>query len=310
MRFTQDPSQPVPLRVRAASILSRNQTTLPEATFELLCSQCNQDAPFEARLEAARAIGNLKLSSEQIDRVIDLVIGAGPLELPLLLKPLTGAWRDSSGQAGRRLISAIEESSGFPSLSEEQLTMLFENAPPQARSAAEPLFRQLTEEYASSIREVLRTTFNLVGGDPVRGKEIFYGKRALCSACHRVGPKKSTEKGQEIGPDLSRIGEVRSHRDLLEAILAPSASFARGFEPKTIVTTTGQVIAGVIHEETDDTIILYTPQREEIRIARSEVERIVTSNVSIMPDGLERSLTSDDLRDLLAYLSSLKGRGY
>jgi putative heme-binding domain-containing protein len=199
----------------------------------------------------------------------------------------------------------LEKSPGFASLSEEQLTTLFDDAPLEARTAAEPLFRRLTEEYSTSVRQVLRTTFNLVGGDPVRGKEIFFGKRALCSACHRVGP----EKGKEIGPDLRRIGEVRSHRDLLEAILAPSASFAREFEPKTIVTTSGRVISGVIHKETDDTIILWTLQREEVRIARSEVKEIVSSKVSVMPQGLERSLTSDDLRDLLAYLSTLKRRG-
>ena len=75
------------------------------------------------------------------------------------------------------------------------------------------------------------------------------------------------------------------------------------------MTTSGRVISGVIHKETDDTIILWTLQREEVRIARSEVKEIVSSKVSVMPQGLERSLTSDDLRDLLAYLSSLKRRG-
>ena len=74
------------------------------------------------------------------------------------------------------------------------------------------------------------------------------------------------------------------------------------------MTTSGRVISGVIHKETDDTIILWKLQREEVRIARSEVKEIVSSKVSVMPQGLERSLTSDDLRDLLAYLSSLKKR--
>jgi putative heme-binding domain-containing protein len=304
LRYTQDATRPVSLRVQSADVLSRNRKTLSESTFALLCSQCSPDAAFDTRLEAARAIGNLKLSSEQLDRVIDLAAQAGPLELPLLLKPLAGVWQDDSGKAGRRLTLALEKSPGFASLNEEQLTALFDGAASEARIAAEPLFLRLKQEYSTSVRQVLRTTFNLVGGDAVRGKEIFFGKRALCSACHRVGP----EQGKEMGPDLRGIGEVRSHRDLLEAILAPSASFARGFEPKTVVTTSGRVISGVIHKESDDSIFLYTTGREEVRIARSEVDEIAASTVSIMPQGLERLLTSDELRDLLAYLSSLKRR--
>jgi putative heme-binding domain-containing protein len=86
----------------------------------------------------------------------------------------------------------------------------------------------------------------------------------------------------------------------------PSASFARGFEPQTVVTTFGKVISGVIRGESNEMITLYTSERREIRIARSDIEHIVPSRVSIMPQGLERSLTSDDMRDLLAWLTSLK----
>jgi HEAT repeat protein len=92
LKYVQDTTRPVSLRVQAASILSRNRSALPEATFELLRSQCSQDAAFETRLEAARAIGNLKLSFEELDSVIGIVAQAGPLELPLLFKPLAGVW--------------------------------------------------------------------------------------------------------------------------------------------------------------------------------------------------------------------------
>ncbi|MCH2124114.1 MAG: c-type cytochrome, partial [Pirellulaceae bacterium] len=304
LQSIEEVALPVALRVRAAKILSRQSKDIPETTFALLCSQCSQDTAFDTRLEAARAIGNLKLTSQQVNRVIDLVAQAGPLELPLLLQPLTGLWRTLSKTSSRRLLAALEKAPGFASLQETVLTNLFQEAPAEIRVAAQPLLQRLQEEYASSIREVLRTTFNLVGGDPSRGKEIFFGKRALCSACHRVGP----QKGKEIGPDLRRIGEVRSPRDLLEAILAPSASLARGFEGQTVVTTSGRVISGVLHQETDDFIVLFTSQREEVRIPRSDVEEINASAVSIMPAGLERLLTSDELRDLLAYLGSLQIR--
>jgi putative heme-binding domain-containing protein len=304
VEYSQDMTRPLSLRVRAVSILSRDGLAIPDATFEFLRGQCSRENAFETRLDAARALAKAKLAPAQLDAVIALIAQAGPLELPLLLQPLADAWQHDSDKTGPNLILALEKSPGFSSLNEDQLATLFKNAPTEARNSAEPLFRRLKAEYATSRRQVLRTVFNLFGGDPVRGKEIFFGKEALCSACHRAG----SEKGKEIGPDLRRIGEVRSHRDLLEAILVPNASFARGFEPKTIVTNSGRVVSGVIRDETDDAITIYTSQREEVRVPRAEIEEIAASKVSIMPQGLERTFTSDDLRDLLAFLSSLTGQ--
>ena len=302
MNYTQDATLPVSLRTRAVSILAGSGAAMPDVTFEFLRAQCSPEAAFETRLDAARALSKTQLTLPQVHAVIALVAQAGPLELPLLLQPLGDAWQYDSDKTARQLVAALDKSPGFASLHEDQLAMLFASAPTETRNAAEPLFRRLKAEYATSLRQVLRTVFNQAGGDAARGKEIFFGKQALCSACHRAGP----EKGKEIGPDLRRIGEVRSHRDLLEAILAPNASFARGFEPKTIVTNSGRVVSGVIRGETDDSVTLYTSQREEVHIPREEIEEIAASHVSIMPQGLERTLTPDELRDLLAFLSSLK----
>jgi putative heme-binding domain-containing protein len=302
-QYARDTTRPIPLRVLAVRILIREGSEIPDDTLAFLCESFSPDAPFETRLDAAGALAKARLTLPQVHLVIDLVARAGPLELPLLLQSLGDAWRHDSDETASHLIAALEASPGFASLSEDHLAKLFEEAPPEAIAAAEPLVRRLQAEYATSLRQVLRTVFNQFGGDAARGKEIFFGKRALCSACHRAGP----EKGHEIGPDLRRIGEVRSHRDLLESILAPSASMARGFEPKTIVTKSGRIVSGVVRAETDDVLTLFTAQREEVRIARAEIEEISDSQVSIMPPGLERTLTSDELRDLLAYLSSLKG---
>jgi putative membrane-bound dehydrogenase-like protein len=300
--FVEDSARPVALRVPAIRSLSRTQPKLSKTAFQLVSAQFRPDAAFETRAEAARALSNAQLTPTQLDAVIILVPQAGPMELPLLLQPLANVWQHATADTGRQLIASLEKSPGFASLSEEQLASLFEKSPADVRSAAESLIQRLKAEYATSLRQVLRTVFNLVGGDPVRGKEIFYGKQALCSSCHRAGP----EKENDIGPDLRRIGEVRSPRDLLEAILAPNASIARGYETKSIVTKAGKIYSGVIRSETAETITLYNTQREAIRIPRHDIDEIVPSSVSIMPRGLERSLTPDDLRDLLAWLGSLK----
>ena len=66
----------------------------------------------------------------------------------------------------------------------------------------------------------------LPGGDPERGREIFQNtSQSLCLTCHVMG-----ELGVEFGPDLTKIGAIRSERDLLEAIVYPSATIARYYE--------------------------------------------------------------------------------
>jgi putative heme-binding domain-containing protein len=113
-------------------------------------------------------------------------------------------------------------------------------------------------------------------------------------------------QGGKVGPDLSKIGSIRSGRDLLEAIVFPSATFARGFEPFLIRTKDGGVHDGLVSRETPDAIYLFTAERQEKRIPRASVDVIQQSKVSIMPQGLDNQLTRDELRDLIAFLASLK----
>ena len=69
------------------------------------------------------------------------------------------------------------------------------------------------------------------GGDIRRGQAVFNGTKAACASCHAVG-----YVGGKVGPDLTRIGSIRTERDLLESIVFPSVSFVRGYEPVVVTT--------------------------------------------------------------------------
>lgn len=66
------------------------------------------------------------------------------------------------------------------------------------------------------------------------------------------------ETGEALGPDLVTIGVIRETCDLLESVVLPSTSFARGFRPYLIVTTEGKVLIGVMTRESTDAITLRT----------------------------------------------------
>ena len=114
-------------------------------------------------------------------------------------------------------------------------------------------------------------------------------------------------KGGRIGPDLTTTGARRNQRDLLEAILFPSSSLARGFESFIVITTDGKVRTGLILAETTDAIRFRTITQQTLTIRREDIDELQPSPTSIMPAGLDRTMSELDLRDLIAYLTTLKG---
>ena len=93
---------------------------------------------------------------------------------------------------------------------------------------------------------------------------------------------------------------------MLEAITFPSATIARNFEPYTVITNDGRLVSGVVSRETVDSIYLRTTEREEIRVPRKAIDEMRLSNVSIMPKGLERTLSRTELANVIAFLQSLR----
>ena len=140
----------------------------------------------------------------------------------------------------------------------------------------------------------------LQGGDENRGQQVFLG-RAGCSACHRVG-----KTGGVIGPDLTRVGAIRSGRDLIESLAMPSSTFAQGYEPLRVELSSGEILNGMRARQLDDAFVLHDASGAETRLRSDKIKRVESSEVSIMPDGLLNGLTREEIRDLLAYLQKLK----
>ena len=112
--------------------------------------------------------------------------------------------------------------------------------------------------------------------------------------------------GGEEGPDLTHIARIRSAADLLEAVVYPSASFVRSFEPVVVVTASGQAITGLVKDETEETLMLTTGAKETRQVSKSEIEEILPGKVSVMPAGIDRQLSRQELIDLIAFLQSAK----
>ena len=142
---------------------------------------------------------------------------------------------------------------------------------------------------------------SLAGGDVEKGRNLFFTKTELsCVRCHKVD-----RAGGEVGPELTVIGRERDARYLLEAICIPDAKIAKGFETAVIADYDGRVHSGIVKTETDEFVELVLNDGSQIRILQDDVEAR-RKGKSSMPDDLIKHLTPRDLRDLVAYLGSLK----
>lgn len=141
----------------------------------------------------------------------------------------------------------------------------------------------------------------LYGGDPERGRDIFKSHaNGQCVRCHEAGGE-----GQQVGPVLKGIA-ARVDRDyLLQSLLDPSARIAEGFATTSVTLRDGDQLDGVRVGETDTELALRLPNGEVRRLNRTSIVSQATSAVSAMPP-MGDVLTRFEIRDLVAYLSTLK----
>ncbi len=142
---------------------------------------------------------------------------------------------------------------------------------------------------------------SLEGGDAKRGYDIFFGRSsASCRRCHAV-----QNSGGAVGPELSVIGKEKNREYLLEAIVAPNAKIAKGFEPVIAVMDSGKVYAGTKRSDEGTTLELMLADGTVISLPKDEIDELAKGQ-SAMPADLIKHLSLADLRDLVEYLAQQK----
>ena len=139
-------------------------------------------------------------------------------------------------------------------------------------------------------------------GDALRGAKLFGNQeKSKCTICHLKG-----DQGVRLGPDLTWIGAIRSERDLLEAIVYPSASIARYHEVVNVLTNEGTAVSGLLVRETVDKMFLSSAEGVVQSIPYRDIQQARYSNASLMPEGIDQLLKPEEIADLVAYLKASK----
>jgi putative membrane-bound dehydrogenase-like protein len=284
-----------PVEVRLDALAAgRNPGAVEPELFDFLMAQLAASRPMTARGAAAGVLAKARLSREQQLSLAAAMQAVSPLEAPKLLPAFE---RNTGEELGLKLVTALRDSPGLRGLRADLLKPLLAKYPRSVQEAGQPLLDSLNADAAQQAAQLDALLGQLPPGDLRRGQAVFVSARAACTTCHAQG-----HLGGRLGPDLTNIGKVRTERDLLEAIIFPSASFVRSYESFTVVTKTGEDFTGILRKDAPDEVVLATGPQQEQRIARADIADIRPSAVSIMPGGLDAVLTKQELADLVVFL--------
>ncbi len=289
----------------AATAILAPRTILDTAAFDLLSSQLTAAGNPLLPVTAATALGSAKLSAAQRESLVGKIAEAGPLTLPLLVKAF---YNTRNRKAGMELAKALIASPGARALPEDELEQIygihvFQREDDDIAITLKPLIDQHKQTHAKQAQYLAELGDKMSTGaaDVENGKKVFFSKESMCSVCHKVNGV-----GGHLGPDLSRIGAIRTTRALLEAIVFPSSTIVPDFRAYSINLKNGEIAYGAIARESSDAVFLRTTTLEETRIVRSDIKSIEPSVISFMPQGLEKTMMPKQLNDLLEYLYTLK----
>ena len=132
-------------------------------------------------------------------------------------------------------------------------------------------------------------------GNPIAGRAVF---RKHCSACHRVDGI-----GVDVAPDIGD-SRTKTTTQLLTAILDPNRAVDNNFFSYTVVTESGRVLTGILVAETPSTVTLRQQEGKQVSILRGEIEAMKSNGISLMPVGLEKNISVQQMSDLLNFLKN------
>jgi putative membrane-bound dehydrogenase-like protein len=191
------------------------------------------------------------------------------------------------------VVMAAVEADSIPAsaLSAVQRQALLEHPEPAVREQAARQFAKLTAGLDASLALYAAALEN--PRDRARGAALF---RQHCGVCH-----KAHGVGVAVGPELS--GEAKQpEQTLLKSILAPNSQITAGYATYTVLTDDGQVFTGLLGADTAASVTLKQQEGKTQTLLRKEIDEIKASSASLMPESLAKTLSPQDVADILGWL--------
>ncbi|GIW92637.1 MAG: hypothetical protein KatS3mg110_0678 [Pirellulaceae bacterium] len=288
-RWMRDAAQPDELRAEAAGVLLRTENAPPIGeVLQLLRDTATSQQLGERLVQELAAVKDEALAQELIRDYEKLPVALRPRVIELLTQ--RPAW------AAVLLLAIQQQKMPKEVLHAQQLIRLQSSTDPAVVKLVREIYGTIRTERQPEREQVIREVRQLLAsrpGDPFRGREVF---RRLCAQCHRI-----YGEGQDVGPDLTRNGRG-SFQQLLSNVLDPNLVVGEAYQSHVVVTADGRLLTGLLVENTPEYLTLKLQGGKLERVLHSEIEQHQVSPLSLMPEGLEKQLSSQELADLFAFL--------
>ncbi len=149
------------------------------------------------------------------------------------------------------------------------------------------------EEVAKLAEEVVAK------GDAQRGELVFRRAELSCTRCHGLN-----RGGGQIGPDLSAVGGSSPVDYIVNSILNPNLAVKEQYVTKIFVLDSGKILTGVVIDSDDNRVLVRDSQGKTVTIPTADIEDEAEGK-SLMPQGLTKFLTHDEMLDLAKFISEL-----
>ena len=279
---------PVKTRVEVIPTLSIGKFDETHEVFEELLS-VQQPLPVRQR-----AITTLGLIND--DRVADLLIEIWPGLSPQLRMSAVETLFSRKAWLLTMLDAIKQEKINPGDISPERVQLLKTNQDIAIKKLAESLFHDQRLTGRSDIVKEYQAALKLKG-DSANGKLVF---KKACAACHQL-----ENVGVQLGADLKAIKDRGTEAVLLN-ILDPNREVKPQYVTYLLVTTQGRTITGLIKEENANSITIARADGTSDTVLRIDIDELISSRLSFMPEGLEKQISKQEMADLLAYLNAAK----
>jgi putative membrane-bound dehydrogenase-like protein len=256
----------------------------------VLAKLATDDGPQDVRLAAVRA-----LSAHSNRDVAALLMKSWAAYPPALRREVTEAMLRQPDRA-LFLLGEIEAKRVKPGdLDAQRQRQLVDSPKAEVREKAKKLLqdslpadrKKVLEQYAAALKQK---------GDPKKGREVFTKN---CATCHRLAGV-----GVEVGPNIADAERTRTAEALLTDILNPNAAIDANYINYQVTLKSGKVLTGLIAAETAASLTLKRAENQTDTVLRQDVEEVRSTGTSLMPEGLEKTITVAEMADLLAFLKN------
>ncbi len=260
---------------------------------ELLYTLLDTRQPRELQHEAAQQLQR-EGTNEVATRLIAMWRALGPET-----RPIAGNTLLYKRPNNPLLLTALED--GTISLGEmdfhlERRRVMLHSKDPEVVRRAEALFSDAGVVTRKDAMEKMKPALELKG-TPAKGKVHF---ESLCLRCHQMAGA-----GGDLGPNLTEIYR-KSRETLLHDILDPNAAADTKFIAYTIERKNGELVSGLIDQETDAAVTIRDANGVRTAVPRADIAEFISNGLSLMPEELETGLDPQAMADLLAYLQVRK----